>query len=95
MKIIEIEELENGAHRNQELFGGSPEIPEGWAVIPEDMEIPETYPVVHIEVEDGIVTAMVAGELPESKPEPESEPSENERLRADIDYLAALQGVTL
>ena len=96
MKIIEIAALENGAHRNQELLGaGFPELPEGWAVIPEEMEIPETYPFVHIEVEGGVVMAMTAGEVPEHSPEPESEPTEGERLRADLDYLAALQGVTL
>ena len=96
MKIIEIAELENGAHRNQELFGTEfPEVPEGWAVVPEDMEIPETYPFVHIEAENGVVTAMTAGELPEPGPEITQLPTEQEQMRADIDYLAAMQGVTL
>ena len=48
MKIIEIEALENGAHRNQD---GVTTCPDGWAIIPEDMEIPETFPFVDIEVE--------------------------------------------
>lgn len=50
MHIIEIEALENGAHRQQN--GPTlPEIPEGWAVIPEGMEIPDTYPFVGVEAE--------------------------------------------
>lgn len=32
---------------------------------------------------------------PEPEPEPEPEPTELEQLRADVDFLAALQGVSL
>ena len=60
MKIIEITALENGAHRNQ--TGIFETIPDGFAVIPEDMEIPATFPFVHITVEDGIVTGMDANQ---------------------------------
>lgn len=62
MKIIEIQPLENGAHRNQ--TGGNV-CPEGWAIIPESIEIPDTFPFISIEVEDGIVTNMMAGIMPE------------------------------
>lgn len=62
MKIIEIQPLENGAHRNQ--MGGNI-CPEGWAIIPESIEIPDTFPFVSIEVEDGIVTNMISGQMPE------------------------------
>ena len=59
MKIIETRALENGAHRNQEFYGSFvPQVPNGWAVIPEDMPIPDTFPFVDIEVENGVVTAM-------------------------------------
>lgn len=47
--MIEIEALENGAHRNQYFHG---ELPEGWAIIPEDMIVPDTFPFVNIEVEE-------------------------------------------
>ena len=50
MKIIEIDALSNGAHRNQD--GGFDVIPSGWAVIPDDMEIPDTFPFVNIETEE-------------------------------------------
>jgi hypothetical protein len=49
MKMLEIIALPNGAHRNQTFHGN---LPDGWAVIPDDMEIPETFPFVNIEAEE-------------------------------------------
>lgn len=81
MKIIEINALSNGAHRNQD--GSFSSVPEGWAVIPEDMEIPSTFPFVDIVVNDGIVTEITANEeayeeamkqAEEKNTEPENEP---------------------
>ena len=72
MQIIEITALPNGAHRNQ--TGEFRTIPDGWAVVPEEMELPETFPFVNIEAEDGVVTSMTAGTVPEPEPEPEPEP---------------------
>ena len=63
MQIIEIASLENGAHRNQDGFIG--DIPDGWAVIPDSMEVPETFPFVDIAAEDGVVTEMKAGIVPD------------------------------
>lgn len=56
MKLIEIAALENGAHRNQEIhtmefLSDLMEVPEGYAVIPEDMEIPDTFPFVNLKAE--------------------------------------------
>lgn len=48
MRIIEIKALDNGSHRNQ--TGGVSQIPEGYAQIPDDMPIPDTFPFVNIEV---------------------------------------------
>lgn len=49
MKIIEIQALDNGGHRNQTgLFS---ELPEGWARIPDEMETPN-FPFGDIEAED-------------------------------------------
>ena len=61
MKIIEINALTNGAHRNQ---SGANVLPEGWAIIPDDVIIPESFPFVDIEVDGNIVTSMTARELP-------------------------------
>ena len=91
MRIIEIKALENGAHRNQE--SNFDIIPEGWAVIPEEMEIPDTFPFVNITTENETVTSMTAGVMPE--PEEEELISPMEQLRADVDYIAVMTGVTL
>ncbi len=93
MKIIEIQALDNGAHRNQTTT--STTIPTGWAEIPADVAIPETFPFVDIQVDGNKVVSMTAGVVPEPEPEPEPEPTETEQLRADVDFLAAMAGVTL
>ena len=80
MRILEIQALNNGAHRNQD--GGFSTIPEGWAVIPDDMEIPDTFPFVNIEVENGVVISMTAGVMPEPEPEPTPAPTTSERIAA-------------
>ncbi len=61
MKIIEINSLENGSHKNQS--GDFEHIPDGWAVIPDDMETPN-FPFGDIEVkdEDIIVIEQINGE---------------------------------
>lgn len=72
-RYIELVALENGAHDNFATIDDL-ETPEGWAIIPDDIEIPETFPFVDITVEDGIVTSMTAGVMPEPAPAPEPEP---------------------
>lgn len=62
MRIIEIAALDNGAHRNQT----SHVCPDGWAVIPDDMEC-ANFPFGEIEVENGVVTAWTPGTLPEEE----------------------------
>lgn len=68
MKIIEITALDNGAHRNQDYHGI---LPEGWAVLPDDMEC-ENFPFGEVEAAevDGVmtVTKWVPGEMPEPEP---------------------------
>lgn len=80
MLIIEIAAQSNGAHRNQ--TGAFRTIPDGWAEVPSSIEIPDTFPFVNIEVEDGVVTSMAAGVVPEPEPEPEPEPTDTEVLNA-------------
>ena len=66
MRIIEIKTLSNGSHRNQ--IGHFKNIPDGFAVIPEDM-ILENFPFgkLHYRTINGIktVTAWEASPLPE------------------------------
>lgn len=69
MKIIELSALSTGAHRNMDSSAALSVPPKGWAVIPEEMALPDTYPFVGVEAAeiDGImtVTALTAGMVPE------------------------------
>ena len=75
IRIIKIAPLENGAHNNQTYHGV---IPEGWAIIPDELETPN-FPFGEAEAEeiDGVmtVTKWVAGTVPEVDPIPEPEPT--------------------
>lgn len=93
MKIIEIQVLSNGAHRNQNGFKG--EVPDGWAVIPDDMQIPSTFPFVDITVEDGVVTSMTAGIVPEPEPEADPEPTQLDIIEAQVTYTAMMTDTLL
>lgn len=62
MKIIEIKALDNGAHRNQ--TGAIKTVPEGWAIIPDEITIPASFPFVDVKVKDGIVTSLTEGIVP-------------------------------
>ena len=93
MKLIEVQAMDNGAHRNQTTT--STTIPTGWAEIPADVAIPDTFPFVDLVVEGQRVVSMTAGVVPDPEPHPEPEPTETEQLRADVDFLAAMAGVTL
>ena len=65
MKMLEIAALPNGAHKNQTYHGV---LPDGWAVIPDDMETPN-FPFGEVEVAeiDGLPTVVkwTAGVMPE------------------------------
>ena len=96
MTIVEIKTLDNGGHRNQTIDGAIP-VPDGWAVIPDDM-VCENFPFGEVTAKeiDGVmtVTNWVAGTIPEVD-EPEQPISETEQLRADVDYIAIMTGVEL
>lgn len=81
MRIIEIKALANGAHRNQ--TSSLSYVPEGWAVIPEDM-VTENFPFGDVTVGeiDGVmtVTSWIPGEMPEPEPTSEPEPTTDDVL---------------
>jgi hypothetical protein len=74
MRIIEIEKRSNGSHRNQS--GNITIIPDGWAVVPDDLET-VNFPFGEIEVAeiDGImvVTSWTPNEMPKIEEEEKSE----------------------
>ena len=84
MKLIELKQLENGGHLNQTISELST-IPEGWAVIPEEM-VCENFPFgeVTAEEKDGVmtVTNWIPGEIPvpEEIPTVDTEPTPGEIL---------------
>lgn len=98
MTIIKIEPNDNGSHNNQTSSAHIP-VPEGWAVVPDDMLPLENYPFGEINVEDvdGVptVTSWTPLPMPEPEPEPEPDPTEADRFRADLDYIEALLGVPI
>lgn len=71
MRIIEIKALSNGSHRSQEKTSFK-FIPEGWAVVPDGMEL-KNLPfgdVIAQEI-DGVMTVTKWVEGDEPKPYPE------------------------
>ena len=72
MTIIELAALENGAHRNQ--TGDFAAIPDGWAVVPAAVALPDTFPFVGVEAADAAgvptVTALTPAAVPAPAPLP-------------------------
>lgn len=83
MRIVEINTLPNGGHRNQS--GEFKNIPEGYAIIPEGIKT-ENFPFGEVKAEeiDGVmtVTEWIPGIVPEPEPEPEKEITAEEMLNA-------------
>ena len=82
MRIVQIDALDNGAHRNQTIDSLTA-IPEGWAVVPDDM-VTDNFPFGDLTAEenDGVmmVTSWTPGVIPEPDPIPERNPSANELI---------------
>lgn len=79
MRIVEIKELENGAHSDQVINRVLHNVPNGWAVVPDNMEL-ENFPFGSLKVQDieGVVTVIewTPGIIPEPTPdEPEPTPA--------------------
>ena len=92
MRAIEIAALSNGAHRNQT---GLDVLPDGWAVIPDDM-VCENFPfgeVTAAEI-DGVmtVTSWIPGTMPEPEPKPKPKPDPEPETPTDLEArVAALE----
>ena len=83
MQIIEITALENGAHRNQDGFIG--DVPAGWAVIPDGMELPN-FPFGDIAVDETqtppVVTSWTPLPVPDDPTSETDQPTVEARLTA-------------
>jgi hypothetical protein len=94
MRIVKIESLENGAHVNK--TGNFNYVPAGYAVIPDGMTLPASFPFVDLEVKeiDGIMTvvSMSEREVPVAEPV-KAEPSaqdDTDALLIDHEYRITL-----
>lgn len=89
MLLIEINAQPNGAHRNQTIERLTA-IPDGWAVVPNDMVVPEIFPFVAVDAANGVVTQLTPGIVPAVAP-PVSPPNTDVNTpRAEQDDMAAL-----
>ena len=94
MRMIEIAALPNGSHCNQTHYGV---LPDGWAVIPEDM-VCENFPFGDVTAKeiDGVMT--VTEWTPGIMPEPEvvkEIPSQMDRIEAQLAYTAMMTDTLL
>lgn len=84
MRLISIEQDKNGAH----FYCTSDtmtKVPNGWAVVPDDMETPNLpYGEITVEDIDGVptVTSWTPGVMPEPRVVPDPEPTDTEILNA-------------
>lgn len=91
MLVLELEQRPNGAHNNLR-YETVPEDftpPEGWAVVPQEMEEAAVgyLPFIQLTVEDGVITGVAQGPIPEPAP-PDLEEAAAE-IRAKRNQLLA------
>lgn len=67
---------------------------DGWIAVPPELEsvVQENAPYCDLVIKDGVLVNVTPTERPL---EPEPEPTELEKIRADIDFLAVMTGVEL
>ena len=93
LTIIETAAREDGGHGLQCQSHREACWLEGWVAVPEELEeaVWASGGYCDLELRDG----ALVGVTPRERPAVEEAPSETERLRADVDYLAAITGVSL
>ena len=102
MWIVKLASNPNGSH-DDHCGDHITKPPVGWAMIPEGMHIPETFPFVDIEAENvatgaetiAVVTSMTAGVMPEPNPEEEQQPTQLDILEAQVTYTAMMTDTLL
>lgn len=81
MRILALAENEHGYHETR-AAAEFPEIPVGWAMIPQGMPYPASFPFVTVTAQGQTVTGMTAKETP--VPAPASPPPEPDDPTADL-----------
>ncbi len=97
LTIIEIEAREDGGHGLQSQSHRTECWLEGWVAVPPQLEKAawDCRGYCQLDIQDGVLVDLTPGQAPEQAPAAEMEPTELERLRADVDYLAIMTGVEL
>ena len=93
LTIIERTAGENGCHGLQSQSHREECWLEGWIAVPAELEtaVWESGGYCDLEIQEGVLVNVT----PRERPAAEDVPSEAERLRADVDYIAAMTGVML
>lgn len=95
LTIIELAAREDGGHGLQSQSHRTECWLEGWVAVPEELEQAAWACGGYCELtldETGALTALTPTQRP---PRGEPEPTLEEKLRADVDFLAAMTGVNL
>lgn len=96
MTIIQIEPLETGQHPIQSQSHRHSCWLEGWIAVPKNLEqkVWDSLGYCNLIIENNKLIDIEVLEKP-SFEKPQYQPTEQEQLRADIDYLAIMAGVEL
>lgn len=96
MTIIQIEALPSGQHPLQSQSHRTSCWLEGWIEVPSNLEsaVWDTLGWCDLTIEDGKLIDIIPTEKPEPVPV-EYEPTDMEKLRADVDYISVMTGVDL
>ncbi len=94
LTIIEVKAREDGGHGIQSQSHREKCWLEGWVAVPEELTaaVWACGGYCDLELSD---RGELTGVTPKQRPQAEEPPSESEQLRADLDYLAAVAGVSL
>lgn len=88
--IIKIQQNENGSHSNQ---SSNPKIiPNGWAVVPDYLTIPNSFPFVDIILDGQTVVELIEKTVPTPEPIiPEPNPDDDrDELLVDLEYRVTM-----
>lgn len=95
MQMIKFLANDNGSRDNQSIHGA---LPDGWAILPADMETPN-FPFGEIEAAeiDGVMTVIrwIPGQMPKPEPVPAPEPTQMDRIEAQVTYTAMMTGTLM
>lgn len=84
---------DHGKHNT--ITGNNLMIYTGYALIPNGMALPTSFPYVDIEVQNKVVTKMTPLPVPEPTPEPTPAPTQLDRIEAQSTYTAMMTGTLL